>query len=118
MMMTKRNFSRGASGFGGAKRPSRSPFGRKRRIGGRDAGANKKRFGGDRIDYSRFIQKGVYEEEKPYVATHTFADFPLNEQIKTNILRAGYIHPRPIQERVGRPVVGTADPEFISQPSR
>jgi superfamily II DNA/RNA helicase len=54
---------------------------------------------GDRIDFSRFIKKGTLIEEKPYVSKHTFADFPFNPQLHKNIARAGYIHPRPIQDQ-------------------
>ncbi len=38
-------------------------------------------------------------EEKPYVSKHTFADFPFNPQLHKNIARAGFIHPRPIQDQ-------------------
>ena len=54
---------------------------------------------GERIDFSRFIKKGVHVEEKPYVPKHTFSDFPFNSQLHKNIGRAGYIHPRPIQDQ-------------------
>jgi ATP-dependent RNA helicase RhlE len=70
---------------------------------------------GERIDFSRFIKKGVYVEEKPYVSKHTFADFPFNEQVQTNILRSGYMHPRPIQDQAipvvlsGKDIFGMAN---------
>jgi ATP-dependent RNA helicase RhlE len=87
--------------FGGSSRPSRPSFG-----GGsfarrpfKRSGGGKKRFGGDRIDVSRFIRKGEHVEEKPYVAKHHFIDFPLNPQLHKNIARAGYIAPRPIQDQ-------------------
>ena len=54
---------------------------------------------GERIDFSRFIKKGTHIEEKPYVSKHTFADFPFNPQLHKNITRAGFIHPRPIQDQ-------------------
>src|SRR3989338_8125607 len=63
------------------------------------SGGGKKRNGYERIDFSRFIKKGTHVEEKPYVSTHTFADFPFNPQLHKNITRAGYIHPRPIQDQ-------------------
>jgi len=64
-------------------------------------GGNKsnKRSRGERIDFSRFIKKGIHTEEKPYVSKHTFADFPFNAQLHKNIAKAGYIHPRPIQDQ-------------------
>ena len=37
--------------------------------------------------------------EAPYVSKHTFADFPFNSQLHKNITKAGYIHPRPIQDQ-------------------
>lgn len=74
-----------------------------------------KRSRGERIDFSRFIKKGVYVEEKPYVARHTFSDFPFHAQLHKNIASAGYIHPRPIQDQSiptilkGRDVFGMAN---------
>src|SRR3990167_8991732 len=64
-------------------------------------GGNKsnKRSRGERIDFSSFIKKGIHTEEKPYVSKHTFADFPFNAQLHKNIAKAGYIHPRPIQDQ-------------------
>lgn len=54
---------------------------------------------GERIDFSRFIQKAVYVEEKPYVSKHTFADFPFDAHLKKNIEKKGYVSPRPIQDQ-------------------
>ena len=65
----------------------------------RKSGGSKKRFGGERIDFSRFIKKGQHVEEKPYVSKHTFIDFPFDTQIHKNIARAGFINPRPIQDQ-------------------
>lgn len=62
------------------------------------SGGGNKRSRGERIDFSRFIKKGVYKEEKPYVSKHTFADFPFHAGLHKNIARAGYVHPRPIQD--------------------
>jgi len=70
---------------------------------------------GERIDFSRFVQKAVHVEETPYVAEHTFSDFPFNPQLHKNIARAGFIHPRPIQDKAiptvlrGRDVFGMAN---------
>ena len=58
-----------------------------------------KRSRSERIDFSRFVKKNVFVKEKPYVSTHTFADFPFNPQLHKNIARAGFIHPRPIQDQ-------------------
>src|SRR3989344_2826300 len=96
----------GTSKFG-RSRSSRAParsFGGKPRLGGgrfsRPKGnKSKKRFGGEHIDFSRFIKKGTHVEEKAYVSKHTFVDFPFNSQLHKNITKAGYIHPRPIQDQ-------------------
>ncbi len=119
-MINKRSFARPASA--GAR--STSSFGRKPvRPGSRPGGFNSSRprparlnsrsggFGGgsrgksgkgsrgERIDFSRFIKKAIHVEEKPYVSEHTFSDFPFNPQLHKNIAKAGYIHPRPIQDQ-------------------
>jgi superfamily II DNA/RNA helicase len=64
----------------------------------RQGGAGK-RSRGERIDFSRFIKKNVYVEEKPYISKHSFADFPFNPQLHKNIYKAGFINPRPIQDQ-------------------
>lgn len=75
----------------------------------------KKRGFSERIDYSRFIKKAVYVEEKPYEATHTFLDFPFNEKLQQNIIKKGYISPRPIQDQAipsvmaGKDIFGMAN---------
>jgi ATP-dependent RNA helicase RhlE len=81
--------------------------------GGGSKGGSRSR--GERIDFSRFIKKAVHVEEKPYVSKHTFADFPFHPQLHKNIAKAGYIHPRPIQDQSikstleGRDVFGMAN---------
>jgi superfamily II DNA/RNA helicase len=130
-MMKTRSFARGASAptrapsrFSGSKTTSHSKpsfgggnfkrGGFKSSSRGRSGGSSKKGRG-DRIDVSRFIRKGEIVEEKPYVAKHTFSDFPFNPQLHKNIARAGYIHPRPIQDQSiptmleGRDVFGMAN---------
>ncbi len=78
-------------------------------------GGGKKRFGGERIDFSRFIKKGTHVIEAPYLSKHTFADFPFNPQLHKNIKGCGFIHPRPIQDQAiptvlaGRDVFGMAN---------
>ena len=64
---------------------------------------------GERIDFSRFVKKGVEVEEKPYVSKHTFSDFPLNAQLHKNIDRAGYFLPRPIQDQAISPILSGKD---------
>ena len=91
--------------FGNNSRPR---FGSRSKSGGG-------RSRGERIDFSRFVKRAVHVEEVPYVSKHTFADFPFNPQLHKNIARAGYIHPRPIQDQSiptvldGRDVFGMAN---------
>ncbi|MFA6177682.1 MAG: DEAD/DEAH box helicase [Candidatus Paceibacterota bacterium] len=120
-MINKRSFVRGASASAhstsrsGAKfsRPSSSKSGGFRsnsrpRFGGGRPSSNK-RSRGERIDFSRFIKKGTHVEEKPYVAKHTFADFPFNAQLHKNIERAGFTNPRPIQDQAMNAVIEGKD---------
>jgi superfamily II DNA/RNA helicase len=107
-MINKRSFARPASA--GAHRPSRFGTGKpvhrssggfknsRPSFGGRSKSSSK-RSRGERIDFSRFIKKNVYVEEKPYVSKHSFADFPFNPQLHKNIERAGFTNPRPIQDQ-------------------
>jgi ATP-dependent RNA helicase RhlE len=93
-----------SSGFGGRKFSNSH----------RSSGAGK-RSRGERIDFSRFIKKNVYVEEKPYLSKHTFTDFPFHPQLYKNIERAGFTNPRPIQDQAiltvmeGRDVFGMAN---------
>lgn len=101
--MYKRNsaspskFGRRPSSFRGG--PARKHFAPKRNTRSR----------GERIDFSRFIKKAVRVEEKPYVAKHTFSDFPLNPQLHKNIAKMGFIHPRPIQDQAIMPIISGKD---------
>jgi superfamily II DNA/RNA helicase len=102
------NFSRNSKpSFGGGFRGRRGSFNKRPSKKGRSTG--------ERIDYSRFIQKAVHIEEKPYIANHAFTDFPFNEQLQKNIVNAGYIAPRPIQDQsipstlAGKDVFGLAN---------
>ncbi|KKQ48829.1 MAG: DEAD/DEAH RNA helicase [candidate division TM6 bacterium GW2011_GWF2_38_10] len=50
-----------------------------------------------------------------YVSKHAFSDFLIDEQIKKNIIKRGYVTPTPIQDQViplvleGKDVIGTAN---------
>ncbi len=99
---TKPVYRGGGSKFAGPKKPSFSNAGRGRFNSARPnfkSGGSKKRFGGERIDFSRFIKKATHAEEKPYISKHTFLDFPFHEQIYKNIIKTGYTNPRPIQDQ-------------------
>ena len=81
--------------------------------GGRSAG----RFpGGKSIHQSQFIRKAdPIIESVPYVPVNKFADFKIDERIKNNVIKKGYIIPTPIQDKAipfvleGRDVVGIAN---------
>jgi ATP-dependent RNA helicase RhlE len=89
--------------FGSGKfNNSRPPF-------KRSGGGGSKRSRGERIDFSRFVKKNVYVEEKPYVSAHTFLDFPFSPQLYKNISRAGFTNPRPIQDQAIMAVVDNKD---------
>lgn len=77
---------------------------------------NKKGFGGDKINPSRFVCKAdPIIEHAPYIPINKFEDFKINESIKSNIIKKGYVLPTPIQDKViplilgGRDVVGVAN---------
>lgn len=99
-----RSFSNGHKNSRGRMRNSR---------GGRSG----KRFaGGSSIHHSRFICKAdpVFETA-PYVPTNKFSDFKINDILKSNIIKKGYVNPTPIQDVSipfvldGRDVVGIAN---------
>jgi ATP-dependent RNA helicase RhlE len=106
-------FKAGGSSFSRNSGPRGGGFKSRPRSGGGSRGGNKSR--GERIDFSRFIKKAERVEEKPYIAKHTFADFPFNAQLQKNIEKTGYTHPRPIQDQsipsvlAGRDVFGMAN---------
>lgn len=67
-------------------------------------------------DVSKFIKKAdLVVEEKPYIPTNSFADFPIEQKLKDNVLRHGYLHPTPIQDESipfilqNRDIVGIAN---------
>jgi superfamily II DNA/RNA helicase len=107
------------SSFGG--KPARPVYGggfnnsRPRTFKRSGGGSRGKRFGGERIDFSRFVKKNVYVKEKPYMSKHSFADFPFHAQLHKNIAKAGFMNPRPIQDQAiptiltGQDVFGIAN---------
>lgn len=116
-----RGSSSGGSRFGGSRdggsRGGRSFGGRggsPRHGGGR--GPARRGFGGDNIPFARYINKISHlTAEKPYEATHAFADFAIADSLKKNIIDKGYEKPTPIQDQSiphileGKDVVGLAN---------
>lgn len=106
-----------SSSYGGARSygPSRRPYGGSSFGGSR--GRSGSRYGNKAaIDVSRYINKGVVAEKvAPFVPTHKFADFKVEEHLKTNVINKGYITPTPIQDKAipeilkGHDVVGIAN---------
>ncbi|MFH0845867.1 MAG: DEAD/DEAH box helicase [Patescibacteria group bacterium] len=67
-------------------------------------------------DISKFINKAIpMAEVAPYEAVNSFANFPIDERLKTNITRIGYTNLTPIQDQSiphvlgGRDIVGIAN---------
>lgn len=112
---TRRPFTRPgtASSFGprsGSSRPSGNRFG----SSGRSSGGRKK-FLGEHIDVSRFINRATTTVQEIYTPTHTFADFKVDEKLKEKITARGYVIPSPIQDQAipnaleGRDIIGLAN---------
>jgi ATP-dependent RNA helicase RhlE len=107
--------SRSGGSFGG----SRSSGGYRGGQGGSRGGGRPQRGNAHRgqdIHYSKFIKKAEsIAPEAPYEPKHTFADFQIDERLKANIIKKGYVTPTPIQDQsipvalTGRDIVGLAE---------
>jgi ATP-dependent RNA helicase RhlE len=81
-------------GFGDRRRPSSG--GGFSRAGGRPRG----RGMGNYIDPNKFINKAVITEEVAHFQPeHNFTDFIIDERLKVNIIKKGYVSPTPIQDK-------------------
>jgi superfamily II DNA/RNA helicase len=100
------------------------PYNTRRAARGRSTYTNSYSSGGrsakrgprkENIHPSRFIKAATQVEIVPYIPTHTFAEFMVDDKIKQNIINKGYVTPSPIQDQAipialeGRDVVGIAN---------
>ncbi len=106
--------SRPAFARGGSFRPAGRSGGFGRPSGSR-GGRGGKRFGGENIDVSRFINRATTVVEEVYTPVHTFTDFKVDQKLKDKIAARGYTIPSPIQDQAipnaldGRDIIGLAN---------
>ncbi len=100
--------------FGNNKFRSQRPFPSQRR--GRFGGGKSKFASKSFFDISKFVNKvSVTEEIQKFKPEHAFGDFIIQDKLKENINRKGYILPTLIQDKViphilqGKDVVGIAN---------
>ncbi len=118
--MYKKSFNTGGG------KPSRSSFSKSgpSRFGRSSGGGNRsagrgggRRSFGERIDFSRFINKAVVSTDKAehFIPEHEFSDFEIEKELKDAIISKGYKIPTPIQDQAiphvlrGVDVVGVAN---------
>lgn len=103
-----RNYSSSRSrGFRGTNNRSFGQYrpNRPSRFGGK----NRFRGKGSYINPLMFVKKAIDDVSVPYVATNSFADFPLDETVKKNIKAHGYDTPTAIQDQALLPVLEGKD---------
>lgn len=84
--------------------------------GGSRPKGGKRNFQEMPIDLSKLINKAQAPEEvAPFTPVHSFTDFPVDDQLKDNIVEKGYALPTPIQDQSiphvlnGEDIVGIAN---------
>jgi ATP-dependent RNA helicase RhlE len=120
----RKSGGRPTSGGRGGRRPKGGGRGDNQQSsyssGGRGGGRGRSRSRGGRqemaVDLARLVNKAKPQEaEAPFVPVHAFADFPIDAQIKENLISRNYLTPTPIQDASipevlkGRDVVGLAN---------
>jgi ATP-dependent RNA helicase RhlE len=100
--------------FGGRKGPSRfqsGQYGRKK-FGPKTPKISNK----SKIDLSKLVNKALPVEEKTeYTPSHRFEDFAVDQRLKINVAKKGYLKPTPIQDQTiqhileGKDLVGIAN---------
>lgn len=108
---SKQNFSRNGGGFRG-----RNNGGGFKRGGGFNRGPRPARKHVSTVRLDSLVKKAVARAEAvPYTSTHKFSDFKIDEKLKQNIEKKGYVTPTPIQDQAiphvleGKDVVGVAN---------
>lgn len=88
------------SSRGGSSRPSFRSGPTSSRFGGSRGGARGgKKFKGEHIDISKFINRATTVVEEVYTPKHTFSDFKVDAKLLENIARRGFVIPSPIQDQ-------------------
>lgn len=109
--------SKGGSGEGRYRDNKRPSYNNGPRTGrGNNFSKSKKSFREEKIDINRFIQKcSTVTKEEEYVPVNCFDDFQVDNKLKANIAKKGYINPTPIQDKTipsaleGKDIVGIAN---------
>ena len=110
-----RNDSRSDARGGSSRQPSNGRSGGGFRGGNGGGARGGRKFSGDRIDISKFINRAETVVEEVFTPNHTFNDFKIDQKLKDNITKKGYVIPSPIQDQTipymidGRDIIGLAN---------
>lgn len=76
---------------------------------GRRRGSRNNRRAVKGIDVNQLIQKAKTQKEEEFVPATTFAEMPLNRQLKRNLEKKGFVSPTKIQQETIAPLVEGRD---------